>query len=170
LGLKHTLLTVYDKQYKKLMILSFLVLFACMASLVVGYARTGEWFDKGVSLKGGITMTIPIGSAVDIDSLENSLILKHPGADFSIREITERGRPTALIVEASDISIEDLESALPEFGVPLKEGEYSVESMGSALGQQFFSQIVKALIFAFIAMAVVVFKTLVVNKISVSTE
>jgi len=159
LGLKQFLLTVYDRHYKKLMLLSFLVLLACMASLVVGYAQTGEWVEKGVSLKGGITMTIPISSPVDIHQLEDSLTTAYPRADISIREISERGVATALIVEAADIPVEDLEAGLTSFGIPLESGEYSVESMGSALGQQFFSQTIKALIYAFIAMAVVVFIT-----------
>ena len=48
---KNTALHIYDTQYKKLMVLSFLLLFFCIGSLVVTYARTGELFQKAVSLK-----------------------------------------------------------------------------------------------------------------------
>ena len=157
MSLKETLLSIYDKQYKKLMICSFLLLFACIISLGVGYARTGELFEKGVSLKGGITMTIPLERFVDIHRLESALGANFPQADIGVREITEGGKAVALIVEAADVSVEELEASLPKLGVPLESGKYSVESMGSSLGQRFFAQTVKALIYAFIFMAIVVF-------------
>jgi len=159
LGLKESLLTVYDVHYKKLVILSFVLFFVCLASLFVGYARTGEFFEKGVSLKGGITMTIPIQGAIDGKTVERLLSERFPEGDITVREIVQGGRPTALIVEAADVPAADLEGALPEVGVALEKGEYSVESMGSALGQRFFTQVIKALIFAFIAMGIVVFLT-----------
>lgn len=159
LSLKEKLLSIYDKQYKKLMVFSFLLLFVCIIYLGVSYARTGELFERGVSLKGGITMTVPVDHVVDIHQLGSSLDLRFPEADISVREITEAGRSIALIVEAADVTAEELESALPELGVPLESGKYSVESMGSSLGQRFFGQTVKALVYAFIFMAIVVFLT-----------
>ncbi len=159
MGAKQFLLSVYDVHYKKLMVFSFLLLFACISSLVVSYARTGEFFEKGVSLKGGITMAIPVDHVVDIHELELSLSSKFPAADIGVREITEAGRTTALIIEAADITVQDLEVSLPELGVKLEQGKYSIESMGGSLGQRFFSQIVRALVYAFIFMAIVVFLT-----------
>jgi len=158
LTIKDTLLNIYDKQYKKLMIFSFLLLLACTVILLVSYAKTGEFFQKGVSLKGGITMTIPVNGA-DIHSLEQQLSNKYPQADISVREITEAGRTTAIIVEAADVTVAELQSTLPTLGVPLEQGKYSLESMGGSLGASFFSQTVKALIYAFVFMAIVVFLT-----------
>ncbi len=159
MGVKDSLLRVYDVHYKKLMVFSFLLLFACIVSLAIGYARTGEFFEKGVSLKGGITMTIPINYAIDIQAIERSVNTRFPAADIGVREITEGGVATALIIEAADVSAESLEAALPEFGVVLVPGKYSIESMGSSLGQRFFSQTIRALVYAFIFMAIVVFLT-----------
>lgn len=159
MSLKGTLLNIYDKQYKALMIFSFVVLALSIVVLGMTYARTGEFFAKGVSLKGGITMTIPVDKAVDIHKLESSLTQLFPAADVGVREISEGGRAKALIVEASDITVDELESALPGLGVPLVEGKYSVESMGSSLGQRFFGQTMKAILFAFVMMAIVVFFT-----------
>ncbi len=159
LSLKESLLKSYDVHYKKLMVFSFLLLFACIISLGVSYARTGELFQKGVSLKGGITMTIPTNHSFDIHQLESALNEKFPNADIDVREISEAGKAVALIVEAADVSVEELQAALPELGVPLESGKYSVESMGSSLGQRFFAQTVKSLVYAFIFMAIVVFVT-----------
>jgi preprotein translocase subunit SecF len=159
LSLKQAIVSIYDKQYKALMIFSFVVLALSIVVLGMTYARTGEFFAKGVSLKGGITMTIPFDREIDTHSLESSLSQRFPAADIGVREITESGRIKALIVEASDLTIDELKAALPRLGVPLVEGNYSIESMGSTLGQRFFGQTMKAVLFAFVMMAIVVFLT-----------
>ncbi|MBI4146554.1 protein translocase subunit SecF [Candidatus Woesearchaeota archaeon] len=157
--MKQSLLRVYDVHYKKLMIFSFLILLACILSLGIGYARTGDLFKQGVSLKGGITMTIPVNQQVNIASLQEQLISKNPQADISVREIAEGGRTQALIIEAADITTQSLEESIKEAGIQLVSGQYSSETMGSTLGQQFFKQTLKAVLLAFIAMSIVVFIT-----------
>jgi len=152
------LATLYDKHYKKLMVLSFVLLFLSIVVLGVTYTKTGEFFKKGVSLKGGITVTIPT-TDVNVGQLEAGLVAALPNSDIVVREITEAGIRKALIVEAADTTRELLEEAIKSQGVELIQGDYSVESMGGALGESFFKQTTKALIFAFIAMAIVVFIT-----------
>jgi len=156
---KQKLLQLYKVHYKKLTVFSFVLLALCLLTLGAQYARTGEFFQKGISLKGGISMTIPIDAAVSPDSVESGLAQKFPSADVSVRQVTEGGRPKALIIEAADVGREDLIKTLPELGVPLVEGKYSAETMGSSLGSQFFTQTVKAVVFAFILMSIVVFFT-----------
>lgn len=141
------------------MVFSFLLLFACVASLGISYAQTGELFTQGVSLKGGITMTVQTDSQVDIHELQNTLSTANPQSDISVRHISESGTTSALIIEASDITPEQLQTSLSSAGITLKTGQYSIESMGSSLGAQFYSQTIKALIIAFIAMSAVVYLT-----------
>lgn len=156
--MKQKLLGIYDKHYKKFTLFSFLILLACTGVLINQYVQTGEWFEKSVSLKGGITLTVP-STGTDIHQLDAVLDATFPKADIDVREITEGGQQSAIIVEAADITSEELSSALKDNGVILEEGKYSLESMGSSLGESFFSQTMKALIFAFIAMSLVVFIT-----------
>ncbi|MBW3018798.1 protein translocase subunit SecF [Candidatus Woesearchaeota archaeon] len=150
--------TIYNEHYKKLMVLSFILLFASVIVLGVNYAQTGELFKKGVSLKGGITITIPT-TDIDVDQLEAGVSGALQNSDVVARAITEAGVTKAVIVEAADTTREQLEDAIKNQGIDLVEGEYSVESMGGALGENFFRQTMKALVFAFIAMAIVVFIT-----------
>lgn len=157
--MKQTLLNIYDKQYKKLMILSFIILLASIASLGFTYANTGEFFQQSVSLKGGITLTTQVTKQVNPTELQSALTQANPGADISVRAITESGAQKALIIEAADITPQALESSLKAQGIALAKGEYSIESMGSSLGSQFFKQTMKALLLAFIAMSIVVFLT-----------
>ena len=95
---KQKLLHIYDVHYKKLTVLSLLLLLLCISILAVNYVRTGELFQKGVSLKGGITMTVPLDTPLDISAFEKGLSNKFPDADIAIREITEAGVPKALIL------------------------------------------------------------------------
>ena len=157
--MKQRLVHIYDVHYKKLMLFSFLLLFACTLSLGVSYARTGELFSQGVSLKGGITMTVQVDRQIDSQELQNTLLSANPQSDITVRHISESGTTSALIIEASDITSEQLKTSIQATGIPLLEGTYSIENMGSTLGAQFYSQTIKALLLAFLAMSIVVYLT-----------
>lgn len=158
MGIKSALLHVYDTQYKKLLIVSFLILFACIAVLITQKVQTGEFIAKGVSLKGGLTMTIPV-EQVDVPSLQSALSSQFPLADINVRSITEAGTIKALIIEAADVNEDELVAAIKSKGIPLEQGKYSVEVMGSSLGQSFYKQTIIAVIVAFVFMSIVVFVT-----------
>ena len=153
------MLSFYDKKYKALLFFSVTILIIAIIILSVNYAKTGDLFQKGVTLKGGLTITIPVEKSYNMQEIEQKLSSKFPKADISVREITEAGSPKAIIIEAADVKSEELIKELPQTGLQVKEGDYSVESMGSSLGARFFQQTIKALIFAFIAMAIVVLFT-----------
>lgn len=157
--MKSFLLNLYDKQYKGLLVLSLVILALSLGALGWKFASTGDLFHAGVSLKGGITLTAPISGDVDVASLESAVKSAYPRSDVVVREIISTSRQSSIIVEASDISQDELLDAVSKFGVSLDEKTYSVESVGSALGSQFFSQMMWALALAFVAMALVVFIT-----------
>ncbi len=156
--IKKLFLEAYDKHYKAFLALSFIILFASIGFLFYTKAQTGEYFQKGVSLKGGLTFTIPETQA-SVDALENALSARFPTADIGVRAITEAGQLKALIVEASDISEDDLIAALRANGLPMEQGKYSVEVMGSSLGQSFYKQTLIAVTLSFIFMSIVVLIT-----------
>jgi preprotein translocase subunit SecF len=158
MGIKKKLVDFYDKKYKLLLVFSLAFLVFSLIVLGVNYAKTGDLFHKGVSLTGGITVTVPFTDG-DVEDIENNLFSLFPGSDLSVRSITEAGRPVAIIIEASDVSSEELVSSLKKLKFDFNEDELSIESMGGSLGARFFQQITKALIFAFIAMALVIFIT-----------
>ncbi len=156
--IKSFLLNIYDKHYKKLLILSFLLLFACVAVLITHKMQTGEFIAKGVSLKGGLTMTIPVEQA-DIHALQAALSSQFPLADINVRSMAEAGQIKALIIEAADVSDTELVAAIKAQGIPLEEGKFSIEVMGSSLGQSFYKQTLIAVALAFLFMSIVVFVT-----------
>ena len=159
MGIKDKILEVYDKKYKPLMLISFGILIIALIILGYSYSTTGEFVQKGVSLKGGITLTISVAQEPDIAAVEASLSETLPKADISVRKLTEAGQTKDLIIEAADVESEQLIEAVKTAGLELTEDNYTVESMGSALGARFFQQTVNAIIVAFFAMALVVFIT-----------
>jgi hypothetical protein len=58
-----------DKHYKKFLIVTVTILILALAQIAYQTATTGDFIKKGVSLKGGITVTVP-GMEYDTNSLE----------------------------------------------------------------------------------------------------
>ncbi len=159
MGLKQKLISIYEHKYKQLMIIPVLLVLLSVAVLSYSYITKGEFVQKGVSLRGGITLTVPVEDSFDIVALKNGLDSQLRGADIVVRQITEFGATKAFIVEAGGVDEEQLVAALQNLGFSLAEGSYTIESMGSALGESFFRQMILAIIIAFIAMGIVVLIT-----------
>ena len=126
-----------------------------LALIVLGtqLAITGDFVNKGVSLKGGVSVTL-MGDT-DINSIESLLRNSHPGADIIIRGISEFGTQIGLTIE-TDLTEDDVFNVL-ETIIPNVRDNASVETMGPSLGESFFKQTVIAVLVAFVFMAIVVF-------------
>jgi len=151
------ILDFYDKQYKKLLVIPFLILVLALVIIGSTYYSTGEFVNKGVSLKGGSTITI--SKALDINILENQLRTEFPGADLTVRSLTSAGRVVAVAIDSDAQENQEIK-ALTDFleeKLSLEKGDYGVETMGSSLGSSFFKQTIVALIIAFFLMGIVVF-------------
>ena len=159
MSLMNNLLNFYDKKYKQLMLFSFLLLFVCIGVLVFQFVTTGELVQRGVSLKGGLSVTVPVNADVSVAELQSFLSSKFPKADISVRSLSDRGRISALIIEVSDLDEVSLLPALESKGIVFVKGEYSVENMGSSLGENFFRDTVRAVVIAFLFMSIVVYLT-----------
>lgn len=149
-----SLKTVYDTKYKQLLIFPILLLVLSLVQIGYQTATTGEFLNKDVSLKGGITLSID--KQVDVEELKSYLADSFPGKDISVREITSAGAQVGAIVETSNIEAEDLLSSLKD-KLGLKKDQYSLEVMGGSLGASFFQETFKAIIIAFLWMGIVVF-------------
>jgi len=151
---------VYDKQYRKLLIIPFVILLLAISLIIFKVSTTGDFINRDVSLKGGLTLTIPHSKEIDISDLQNYLLSNFPGNDISVRALKQAGTYSGIVIDA-DIekeSLEQLKSAVEEkLSIKLKEGDYSVEVMGSSLGASFFKETIRAVLIAFIFMGIVVF-------------
>ncbi|HLC84174.1 MAG TPA: hypothetical protein VJH22_00080 [Candidatus Nanoarchaeia archaeon] len=144
---------IYEDHYKVLMIIPFLMLILSVVQIGAMYATTGEIMHRGVSLKGGVSITIPDLEA-DINALSADLRSSLPNADFEVRSLLQT---KGVLVDASDVTPEELLVVLNRHFGGLSKDQYSIEQFGSSLGDSFFVQTLRALVLAFLFMAVVVF-------------
>ncbi len=151
---------LYEKKYKLLLLIPFLLLLFSIIQIGFQYSQTGDFVHKGVSLKGGSTITIPTSMTQnEIDVLEQSLNSDFPEAGLSVRSLSSAGQTTAIAIESSLQESEDLENLLQdiETNTGFNSENFSVEITGSSLGESFFRQTMLALVVAFLLMGLVVF-------------
>ena len=153
----------YKKEYKKLMIVPIALLVLAIMQISFQTITTGDFLHKGVSLKGGITLTVPTEQIIDVGLLEQQLLDEFKGNDISARTLESAGKHICFTVEA-DFNEKDnqkINSLIKEVssltGLKLNKEDYSVEIMGSSLGKSFFREVLKAMFIAFLFMGVVVF-------------
>lgn len=151
-------LRFYFKHWKMLALIPLLLLI--MSIGIIGHTvyTTGEFVNKGISLKGGTTYMITKES-IDFNALRDTLREKYPGHEIDVKSLTEGN-----LVIGATIETDMLDEALIAETVSFLKSEYSlsnddltIETMGSSLGDTFFTQVFKALIIAFVLMSIVVF-------------
>lgn len=143
----------YFNEYRKLFIIPVILFLFSIFALINSYNTTGDFINRDVSLKGGISLTINTDFN-DISDLEEYLLVELPDASINIRTIEAGGMVSGIIVEASDVEEELLEEKVNE-KIPLTKENYSLETMGSTLGESFFKQMFIALLLAFASMGFV---------------
>lgn len=169
---KKGLARFYYENYKPLFLITVLMLLFSLAVIGVTYAKTGDIIYKGVSLSGGLTITIGTEEYVNPDALEENLAARFPNADIIVRQISELGTQTGLVIEASTSSgsqeslglLEDEMLLALEESIPNVQDRASTEIIGPSLGQSFFSQVFRAVLIAFTFMGMVVFLYFGENK------
>ncbi|MFW6013802.1 MAG: protein translocase subunit SecF [Nanoarchaeota archaeon] len=151
----------FDKKYKLLIVIPFILLILAIAQIAYQDATTGEFMHRDVSLQGGLTITIPIGDEeLDRLEIENQLQEELPETDFDSRALTSSaGKTEAFIFESTvveDDKREELIDKLVEL-TGVERNEMSLDITGPALGESFYRQAIIAVFIALVLMAVVVF-------------
>jgi preprotein translocase subunit SecF len=145
----------YEKNYKKLLLIPVVLLLFCIIYQGIFFSRTGEFFQKDISLTGGTTVTI-------YEDVSKEEIMQEFSGIFdslNIREIYDliSQEQKAIIIETtteSSIVKQELEQFL---GYELNEDNSSIEFTGASIGKSFYQQLLIAIIVAFILMGIVVF-------------
>ena len=158
-GFKHKLMNFYESNYKKLLFIPFILLVLAFVQIGVQYSATGDFVNKGVSLKGGSTITIDFSEDIDPEGLASFLSGKFPQGDITVRTLGAAGQPAAYAVDSDAQTNSEIDALIEAVGqeVTLNDENYSVEVIGSSLGESFFKQTALALLIAFCLMGVVVF-------------
>jgi preprotein translocase subunit SecF len=152
----------YDKHYKTLLLIPIAVLVLSLVYLFIFYQNHGDFIYKDVSLSGGTSITLQ--GDINREVLETGLKTKFPDVSFtSLGDVTSQ-KQIALIIESSTESQElklEIEKIL---GYELTDANSTIEFTGSTLSQNFYKQLIMALIISFILMSFVIlflFRTLI---------
>lgn len=152
----HPIFQFYEKYNVKLMWITVILLALSLIVIGVHTAVKGEFIPRGISLKGGITVTVPYeGSHFSPEELQTYLESEFSGASISVRAMSTAGKNIGFIIDASDVDPNELVKSIEKKTGKLEK--FSVETMESALGQAFFKQTVMAMLVAFVLMSIVVF-------------
>ncbi|MCD6127886.1 MAG: protein translocase subunit SecF [Methanomicrobia archaeon] len=135
--------------YKKLMLVPSTVLIVAIVILSANYLISGKPLDYGMELEGGTTAYIQ-NVTLDPKPLENALQKYFNDSEITVRKSGPQYRVEA---PASVDSVELKNFILSKY----PEAKVSTQYMGPTLGSDLRKQAVKALIYAFIGMAIVVF-------------
>lgn len=151
----------YFTHYKRFIIIPMIILVLAIAQITYQVSTTGDFMNKGVSLKGGVTITISDvkASSIDSENLQTRLSSAFSQYDISVNSIGLSGDDATLVIEAdvpqNDKDIMEFVSVLEkESGI--SEDKFTTEVMGSSLGSSFFKETITAIIVAFVLMAIVV--------------
>jgi preprotein translocase subunit SecF len=146
----------YEKYNVKLMWITIILLILSFITIGVYTAINGEFIPRGVSLKGGITITIPLeGANMSPEELQSFLQGEFPKASISVRAMSSAGKDVGYILDASDADPDEIVKSIEAKTGKLEK--FSVETMESSLGQAFFKQTMLAMLAAFVLMSIVVF-------------
>ncbi len=152
------ILRFYDVHYRKLLVLPAAAIIISVLILFYSLSTTGEFFQKDVSIKGGVTVTV-LNQYGDVGGLEEFLT-RGIGGSVNVRTLSQAGIDRGIIIDAGIESDEEVESFLAliqERTGELSEEQYSIQVIGSSLGESFFREVMVSILVAFILMAIVVF-------------
>lgn len=145
----------HDKYYKLLLLIPLILLIFSLIYMVNFYNQNNDFLYKDISLTGGTTITLQ----EKLDTSKLILDLSDKLEDLNIREISDilTREQKAVVIETKS-SGDQTRQVLEEYlGYELNEENSSFEFTGSSLSESFYKQLLIAILFAFILMAVVVF-------------
>ena len=158
-GMLQKLRRVYEEKLHILWLIPNILLLVALIQIGLQFSQTGEILHRGVSLRGGFTVTVPTNQEFSIDEIQNS-ISRAIAYEVSVRRLSAAGAQLGYIIESSvdpekEGNLELLLAAI-ERNLNMNRDAFSVEIIGSSLGSAFFKQALKAMLIAFVLMSIVV--------------
>ncbi|PIN99644.1 hypothetical protein COT72_05190 [archaeon CG10_big_fil_rev_8_21_14_0_10_43_11] len=150
----------YFREYKKLFLIPLMLLVFFSASLAYSKITTGEFFQKGVSLKGGYSVTIETSYQFDADLLAKQLT-QAGFFDVDVRTLNDAftsGISGYDITSESELTAETIKTFFQNtYDLALDDAHLSFGFQSATIATTFFRQASVALIIAFVLMGAVVF-------------
>jgi len=144
----------FDNNYKKIIIVPFIILLLSLAFIGYYYSQNGDFINRDISLTGGTTITV----FSEISYLEVQKALEQKIPDLETRFLSDSlGKQNQVVI----LTVQTPEQIVPileeYFGFKLDEKNSSIEFTGSNLSEDFYKQLGITILIAFFWMAGVVF-------------
>ena len=137
---------------RKLIIIT--LAFLLLSVIYLGYkqATTGYFIEKDIDLRGGNLITISFSDAnyQEISKLRDALEKKYEVSAYLITSITG-------IQLSVETYTENIENLIDEINSTLKIKEYEISEISPKLSSEVLKEVANGIIFAFLAMALVIF-------------
>ncbi|MFT4260972.1 MAG: protein translocase subunit SecF [Candidatus Woesearchaeota archaeon] len=147
----------YREKYKALLIIPAVLLLLSLVIIGNTYVQTGDFFKKGITLSGGITITL-IDSDISSDQTRELLRAEYPDNEINVRSLRDAGRQVGIAVESNLLPEDDVSQDFIDRVLSLSpDAESNVETVGASLGDAFFRQTALAVLVAFLFMGIVVY-------------
>ncbi|MEK6913696.1 MAG: hypothetical protein AABW47_03440 [Nanoarchaeota archaeon] len=155
-NIKEKVAKFHDKNYKLLLLLPLALLIFSCTYLGSFYSQNHDFVYKDISLTGGTSVTINDRS-LNQEDLQNAISAKLEEAN--VRQISDliSQKQIAVIVETRSDGQKTREVLEEYLDYKLDEKNSSFEFTGPTLGQEFYSQLLLSLLFAFTFMGTVIF-------------
>ena len=145
---------IYEKDYKKILLIPIIVLILALFQLGYQTATTGDFIIKDITLKGGVKATVFTEDLYDTSILKSDLLNEFENSQIIIKQKTEQYIIDAGISDSQEIA--KFAEIIENF-FHVANDKLNIEVTGSSLGNSFFKDIIKAIIIAFVFMGIVVF-------------
>lgn len=150
--------TIYEKDYKKLMLIPIIILLFSLAILTHAKLTTGEFTQKDISLKGGLLITIESTEQLDTAQIQKE-VQQEIRASTRVKQLKNIGGGIlGYTIEATSEDADQLKASITKAAnFRFTEGTYTIEEMSAALSETFFQSAIKSILIAFLLIAIVVF-------------
>ncbi len=149
----------YDKNYKKLMIIPFVIILFSTSFLIFHKISSGDFFYKDISLRGGISVTFSVNQ--ENKQLEENLVKILGTEDVNVRELRDAISQKIKGYEVQiggDIDKETIFSALSEImGFEINETNSSFGKQTALINSSFIWDNLVLLFIAFLFVTLVAF-------------
>jgi len=146
----------HDRNYKLLLIIPAILILFSFIYMGIFYSQNGDFIHRDVSLTGGTSVTINNGN---INSANLKKAISGKLEEVNIREVSDlvSQKQIAIIIETKSDEQQTRTVLENYLGYKLDDKNSSFEFTGSTLSENFYRQLLVALLIAFFLMAIVVF-------------
>ncbi len=152
------IVTFYKKNYKKFLILPFILLIFGISMIVHTVKVDGAIVYRDISLKGGLSAMVEVDSTMTDAQVQESLETEFPDNDFAVSTLEANNEPIGYVIETDleeDLLIPYLEEL---FETDLIPGEnYNSNYISPSLSNAFFKQSMIVMGISFLLMSTVIF-------------